>query len=31
VGQDIDHFNPLFDFIGRDTGIYLRKDRERMN
>lgn len=26
VAQDIDHFSPLFDVIGRDTEIYLRKD-----
>lgn len=31
VAQDIDHFNPLFDFIGRDTGIYLNKDGSRAN
>lgn len=26
TGQDIDHYNSLFDLIGRNTGIYLRKD-----
>jgi hypothetical protein len=26
VAQDIDHFTPLFDYIGRDTDIYLKKD-----
>lgn len=27
VAQDIDHFNPLFDLIGRNAEIYLNKDR----
>ncbi|MDO8721773.1 MAG: YjbH domain-containing protein [Syntrophales bacterium] len=26
VAQDIDHFNNLFDYMGRNTQIYLRKD-----
>jgi opacity protein-like surface antigen len=26
VAQDIDHFNGLFDFIGRDTQLHLKKD-----
>ena len=26
VAQDIDHFNPLFDYIGRNTDTYLKKD-----
>lgn len=26
VAQDIEHFNSLFDFIGRDAPIYLKKD-----
>ena len=26
VAQDIDHFNTLFDYIGRNTDIYLKKD-----
>jgi len=31
VAQDIDHFNPLFEFIGRNSEIYLDKDRKRFN
>lgn len=27
VAQDIDHYHNLFDFIGRDTKVYLEKDR----
>jgi len=30
AGQDIDHFNALFDFIGRDTKIFLDKDKKMM-
>jgi len=30
TGQDIDHFNSLFDFIGRNTNIYLDKDRQKL-
>jgi hypothetical protein len=30
VAQDIAHHTSLFDFIGRNTGIYLNKDRDRM-
>ncbi len=30
TGQDIDHFSTLFDFIGRNTEIYLDKDRKFM-
>jgi hypothetical protein len=30
TGQDIDHFGTLFDFIGRDTNIFLDKDKEMM-
>jgi len=26
TGQDIEHYNPLFDFIGRNTRNYLKKD-----
>jgi hypothetical protein len=26
TGQDIEHFNPLFDFIGRNTKIHIDKD-----
>jgi len=26
VAQDIEHFNTLFDYIGRNTNIYLKKD-----
>jgi hypothetical protein len=26
VGQDIDHFNSLFDYMRRNVGIYLKKD-----
>jgi hypothetical protein len=26
VAQDIDHFHTLFDYIGRNTGIFLKKD-----
>jgi hypothetical protein len=28
TGQDINHFNTLFDFIGRDTKIFLDKDKK---
>jgi len=28
--QDISHFNPLFDFLGRNTKVFLDKDREQM-
>ena len=28
TGQDIVHFNELFDFIGRNTKIFINKDRE---
>ena len=31
VAQDIDHFNSLFDFIGRDAQIYLKKDAASRN
>lgn len=31
VAQDIDHFNPLFEFIGRNSKIYLDKDKKRLN
>lgn len=30
VAQDIEHFTPLFDFIGRNTRIFLEKDRTMM-
>ena len=30
VAQDIDHFNPLFDYIGRNSKIYLDKDKKRL-
>jgi hypothetical protein len=30
VAQDIDHYQSVFDFIGRDTKIYLEKDRKMM-
>jgi hypothetical protein len=30
TGQDIDHFSTLFDFIGRNSKVYLDKDREFM-
>jgi hypothetical protein len=30
VAQDIDHYNALFDYMGRNTGIYLKKDRGMM-
>ena len=30
TGQDIDHFSTLFDFIGRNTTIFLDKDKEFM-
>ena len=30
VAQDIDHHNTLFDYMGRNTGIYLKKDRGMM-
>jgi len=30
VGQDIDHFSTLFDFIGRNTKIFLDKDSQKM-
>jgi hypothetical protein len=29
VAQDIDHFTPLFDYIGRDTNLHLLKDALR--
>ncbi len=31
VAQDIDHFNPLFEFIGRNSKIYLDKDKKKLN
>jgi len=31
TAQDIDHFNNLFDFIGRNVTIYLQKDRKMIN
>jgi len=31
VAQDIDHYQSLFDFIGRDTKIYLDKDKKMMH
>ena len=27
VAQDIDHYNTLFDYMGRNVGIYLEKDK----
>ena len=30
VAQDIEHFNDLFDIIGRNTKIYLDKDRKKL-
>jgi hypothetical protein len=30
AGQDIDHVNPLFDFIGRNIKIFLDKDRQNL-
>jgi hypothetical protein len=30
VAQDVDHYRTLFDFIGRNTGVSLDKDKERM-
>ena len=27
VAQDIRHYNPLFDFIGRNTEVYMKKDK----
>jgi hypothetical protein len=27
VGQDIAHFGNLFDFIGRNNGVYVEKDK----
>lgn len=30
VAQDIDHYNTLFDFIGRNANIFLDKDKEKM-
>ena len=30
AGQDIDHFSNLFDFIGRNTKIFLDKDSQKM-
>ncbi len=30
-GQDIAHYETLFDFIGRNTRIYINKDREMIN
>ncbi len=30
TGQDIDHFSTLFDFIGRNTKIFLDKDSQKM-
>jgi hypothetical protein len=29
VAQDIDHFHNLFDYIGRNTDLWLRKDGDR--
>jgi len=31
TAQDIEHFNNLFDFIGRNVTIYLHKDRKMIN
>ena len=31
VAQDIDHFNPLFDYMGRNSKIYLDKDKKRLH
>jgi hypothetical protein len=30
VGQDISHYSEIFDFLGRDTKIYLDKDKRMM-
>jgi hypothetical protein len=30
VAQDIDHYHTLFDYMGRNVGIYLEKDRGMM-
>lgn len=30
VGQDIDHYRTLFDYIGRNVGIWLSRDRKEM-
>jgi hypothetical protein len=30
VGQDIYHYREIFDFLGRDTKIYLDKDKRMM-
>lgn len=30
AGQDVSHFNPLFDFIGRNTKVFLNIDRTQM-
>ena len=30
VAQDIDHYNTLFDYMGRNVGAYLEKDKGRM-
>jgi hypothetical protein len=30
VAQDIAHHSSLFDYIGRNTGVYLEKDRRMM-
>jgi len=30
TGQDIDHFSTLFDFMGRNTKIFLDKDSQKM-
>ncbi len=30
TGQDIEHFGTLFDFIGRNTNLYIDKDRKMM-
>ena len=31
VAQDIDHFNSLFDFIGRNLKVFFDKDEKEMN
>ena len=28
VAQDIGHFDNLFDFIGRNVGVYIEKDKK---
>jgi hypothetical protein len=30
VAQDIDHYNNLFDFMGRNTKIYIDKDKKEL-